>query len=168
MTRRRVSLALALLGVALLTVGTGGFASVDTDRAIRITVADDENGFVGIERGNRSLGNGVHEDVTLLTLRNQFNDNPLEVSEVRVSGENESQPPRVRNVSVESEARGSTKAIIADVTCANNTNNTEVFTVSVDLSENDGGISVQLARDVEISCAGAPTTERSNRTVDGS
>lgn len=167
MTRRGVSLALALLGVVLLTVGTGGFSSVDTDRSVRIGVADDENGFVGVEQGNQSLSNGVHEDVALLTLRNQFNGNALEVSNVELAESDDSRPPRIRNVSVASDADGSTKTIVADVTCASNTNNTEVVTVSVDLSGTDDEFSVQLARDVRIICTGDAPGEQSNRTADG-
>ncbi|WP_137284855.1 hypothetical protein [Halorussus salinisoli] len=166
MTPRRVSLALALLGVVVLTVSTGGFSSADTQRGFQVTVADDDDALLEVDRENESLPNGDHRNVRLLTLRNRFGDGPLVVSSVSVVGSDESQPPRVRNLSVASEDGGATKAIVADVTCANNVNNTEVFTVRINASANDGDVSVRLSRDVRITCTGDPAGPKSNRTTD--
>lgn len=166
MTRPRFSLALALLAVVVLTASTGGFSSVDADRSLEVAVVDDDHALLEIDRGNRSLANGVHRKVRLLTLRNQFGDGPLAVPTVRVVGSGESQPPRVGNASVTSDDGGTVKAIVADVTCANNSNNAEVFTVRVRASANDGDVSVRLSRRVRVTCTGDPAGRQSNRTAD--
>ncbi|MFC7082442.1 hypothetical protein [Halorussus caseinilyticus] len=95
MATRRVSLALALLGVAVLTVGTGEFTSADTDRGLRVVVTGDD-ALLEIDHGSRSLSNGVHRRVRLLSLRNQFGDGSLSVSVVRVVGSGDPRPPRVK------------------------------------------------------------------------
>ncbi|MFC4447717.1 hypothetical protein [Halorussus aquaticus] len=166
MTRSRFPLALALLAVVVLTASTGGFSSVGADRSLDVAVADDDHALLEIDRGNGSLANGVHRNVRLLTLRNQFGDGPLAVPTVRVVGSGDPQPPRVGNASVTSESGGTVTVVVADVTCANNSNDAEVFTVRVRASANDGDVSVRLSRRVRIACTGDPAGGRSNRTAD--
>lgn len=164
---RRVAIALALLGVAALVTSTAGFSSTIADRDVRVAVADDDDALVGVDQQNRSLRNGVHENETLLVLRNQFDDGPLAVSNIRVAESDDPRPPKVENVSVASGGGTSTKEIVADIKCANNTNNAEVFTVSAIVSANDGEVSVHLSRDVQIACTGKPAGTNSTRTTDG-
>lgn len=150
MTGSRVPLALALPGVVVLTAGTGGYLSPSADRSVEIAVADDEYALIEVDSVDRTLDNGNNQTVTLLELRNQIDDGPLAVSELSVTGEDDSRPPKVLDWSVASGATDATKRITAEVVCANNVENSEVYTVSA----NGNQFSVRLFRDVSIACTG--------------
>lgn len=47
---RYASVALAVLAVTLVAVGTGGYSAVTADRSISVTVADDSTAVLGLER----------------------------------------------------------------------------------------------------------------------
>ncbi|MFC7082441.1 hypothetical protein [Halorussus caseinilyticus] len=55
--------------------------------------------------------------------------------------------------------------IVADVTCANNGENAEVFAVRVVAAVRGGDVSVRLSREVRITCTGDPAGPKAGRTT---
>lgn len=176
MTRRRVSLALALLAVALLAVGTGGFGSSEVDRGLDVAVVDDESALLGVEVGENDadevrLDNGDNRDVTLVALENQAGDSALRVANLRVSPRDadrnltSGRPPHVRNVSVKAGAAPTEKRIVAEtVVCGNNRENR--MGIDVDLTAYADGVAVELTRTVWVECTGDPSGPPSEGTIE--
>lgn len=174
MTTRRVSLALALLGVTALVVSAGGFSAGTVDRGISVAVVSDESAYLGVDANEPVLVNGHHTDVELFTLENQVDSKPLTVSILEVQGANWSEsPPKVSDLSVETGDTPSEKRIVADVVCAHNgdsettVENTQTITVHMEASVSDGGLAVRLSRDVKVTCSGDPAGQNASATDEG-
>lgn len=175
MTRRRISLALAVLGVVLLTVGTGGFSSVDADRNVRIAVANDEHALLGVDERTPEPGNGRHRDpVVLFVVENQASSSQLDVTVLDVESAHvddargEGRPAKVPSVVARAGDTATEQEIVAKriVCAANRANETRV---TVRFRASTDGFSVQLERDVRISCSGNPDSagddaDATNRT----
>lgn len=175
MTRRRISLALAVLGVVLLTVGTGGFSSVDADRNVRIAVADDERALLGVNERTPELDNGRQRDpVVLFVVENQASSSQLDVTVLDVESEHvddtrgEGRPAKVPSVVARSGDTATEQEIVAkQVVCAADRANETRVTVRFRASTDE--FSVRLERDVRVSCSGDPSgagddADATNRT----
>jgi len=171
---RRVPLALALLGIALLAVGTGGFSATSADRGVSVAVVDDENALLGVENGAVALDNGNHSDVTLLALENQADSTRLRIADLTVETPPDERaldagsPPKLYGVSVESNGNPTKRRIVADkVVCASNRGNEK--RVIVGLTASSEHLTVELAREVVVECTGNPPADApENGTPDGS
>lgn len=177
MTRRRVSLALALLAVALLAVGTGGFSSSAADRGLEIAVVDDERAFLGVDVGGDGEtvrldnGNRDNRNVTLLALENRVGDSTLRVADLTVEARDadrrltSGRPPHVRDASVQPGTDPTEKRIVAGtVVCASNQENR--MAVEVGLTAYADGFAVELTRTVWVECSGDPPGPPSEGTTD--
>lgn len=81
-TIRILSLGLAITAALFLVSGTLGFTSTTADRGVSVTVADDEDAFVGY---NPTDVRGAREDneIEIFTIQNRFNQN-ISVIDVRL------------------------------------------------------------------------------------
>lgn len=76
MARLALRVALLLVVVAGLSVGTAGFSAVDADRAIEVNVVDDDEAYVGVvacAKGNDSTGSG--KESVRVRVTNRYTDN---------------------------------------------------------------------------------------------
>lgn len=176
---RRVPLALALLGVALLAVGTGGFSSSTADRSVSVAVVDDKNALLKVDVGNKTAeadetgdvdgvvrvdnGNSPPENrnVPLITLENQADSSELTVAKVTAKtpvgerGLSAGRPPKISNVSAVSNADSTKRQIVAgSVVCANNKESEKTVIVSFTASSDQ--FTVELSRTVTVKCTGDP------------
>jgi len=164
---RRVSLALALVGVALLAAGTGGFSATTADRGVNVAVVDDENALLGVDDESVVLDNGNNSRVSLLTLENQADASPLTVTDLTVEtapGERNltaGPPPKISGVSVDSESPSTKRPIVADkIVCANSTRNEKTLLIGLTAASDD--FTVELTREVNVVCSGDPSGNSSD------
>ncbi len=74
----------AIAAVVALTTGTGGFTSATADRGVEISVADDANALLGVERTTSGTVNGTTN--LTVTVTNRFVDTSFTSVEVTVGG----------------------------------------------------------------------------------
>ena len=84
-TRTLVVVCGALAAVVALTTGTGGFTSATADRGVEVSVANDANALLGVERTTAGTGNGTTNLTVNVT--NRFGTSELDTVTVRVDGE---------------------------------------------------------------------------------
>lgn len=169
--RGRLLAVAAALAVAA-TVGSGGFTSVAADRGVSVAVADDGEAFLGVDTRDLSVDNGNHH-VTLIDLTNRFPGEPT-VESVRVhdtriveqrgpgaaGASNGNAIPNVRGVHG---TTGDNLAIEGTVVCGNGGQSggrdAPQAVVAVDFVVDAGEVTVEMTREVEITCAGQPPGE---------
>lgn len=162
MARRWLYLVALVLALSLL-VSTGGFSAVNADRSVSVSVVPDDQALLGIAQHNVELDNGRHDDVTLVTLENQF---PEDLSDVQVwvHEDDDQRAPKFLSqnssvVSVSGELGvGESVPVRADVGCSNagGSGSTEEWTVRVVAS--GGSAEVELNRTVSVTCTGEPSS----------
>lgn len=158
---RQLVLALAVLAAVVLVTGSGGFDAVQADRGVHVAVADDEHAYLGIAVDDPTLTHGAHDDVVLLSLRNQFGRPLTEVS-VTVTNDGKT-PPVLRAVDAPASLSvGERGTVTADVTCGG-LDRGETWTVTVVAS--GPGVETALSREVTVTCEGPPGTTTPTRTT---
>ena len=137
----------------VLVAGAGGFSTVDAQRDIAVTVADDENAYLGVETHAPELRNGNHRDVPLVTLTNHVLAGTMMVT-VDVPASN-GPPPVVEGLDGESLsiAIGESKNVTTDVSCG--PAGAEEVTIDITATSRDG-TKIELRRTVTITCTGGP------------
>jgi hypothetical protein len=162
MTPRARHLLLALAAVCLVTT-TGAFSSTTADRSVSVSVADDEDAYLGIEIDdpvvverestggtNNTTENGTNaadewsEDMTLLTFTDDFGTS----LDVDVSVAESGEPSVDLATGTVSLASGETAAVEATVTCRGDNSRD----VTLDVTATGDGVVVDLTRAVEIRC----------------
>jgi len=138
---RRRLLALGFAAALLASVaGTGGFASVDASRGIEVAVVDDDEAYLGIERGDASDGTWN------VTLTNRLGTGePLDVA-VEV-GE--------QTATASSIDSGESETVtLTGVACGD--------TANVIATAPDGSVTIEASR--EVSCSGPSGSSSSTAT----
>jgi uncharacterized membrane protein len=149
---RRLAAVLTVVGVALLTTGSGAFTAAQLDRGVDVSVVEDEEAFLAVEEldpapeadANSSTD---HVDVELVQLTNQFTAQDLTVAvdiDERSSGPDATSEPTASSVS-----SGETETVTVDVECPAGSSNEDW---SVDITAEGEGVEIQLTRTVEVSC----------------
>jgi len=72
----------AVVAVVALTTGTSGFSSATADRSLEVSVADDADALLGVERTTSGTANGT--TTLTVTVTNRFADTAFEDVEVTV------------------------------------------------------------------------------------
>lgn len=152
--RRRFCLVLLLAAVAL-AVGAGGFEEATSDRAVAVSVADDDSALLGLTVQDPSLAHNTsrsqteHEDVELLSVRNGF-PNDIESVDVQVvdDGGDVAGVTNVTRSSGTPLGSGETGDVTADIVCE------RAGTASVELALTASGqaSTVDVRRTVSVTC----------------
>lgn len=149
--RRTWLYASMVLLAASLVVTTGSFTTVSADRGVHVTVADDGNGLVGVHEGETTARIG--EQLELLYLEDNFDTDEAPVVEsVRVRPQDgpvtlPTWSPEPLDTSIVVRCRGPT---------------TGAELVTVDLVVKTDGVTVDLERNVAVTCEMPPETERND------
>lgn len=74
MKRRNLILLLGGASSGAMSVGTGAFSSMETERGVSMNVVDDDRAFVGYQSSDRHLPDDANDDgtVDLVTMTNRF------------------------------------------------------------------------------------------------
>lgn len=181
---RYLSLALVLVAAALAT-GTGAFTSVNGDRAMAVSVVENDEALLGISSNRIELDNGAHgngnagsagnsnatgarDDVTLLTITNRF---PEQLSQVSVSrvGDGAGSPPNIvaRSLSYDEQIEsGGSIAVTARVVCSHASGNEETWRFRIEASGESA--SIETTETVTVECTGEPpATPAGQASTDG-
>lgn len=171
MTGRNLLLVVATFCCIVVLIGSGGFSSVSAEGGVAVTVADDESAYLGVQTNEPRLENGNHQNVTLLTVTNQF-PAATEATVMVTIPSSTGPPPVVQRTQREQTTLGAGESttVTADVTCGGT--RTAELPVDISVSATDGTGSesihdVELQRDVAITCTGNPPAHGKS-TPDGS
>jgi hypothetical protein len=178
---RYLSLALVLVAAALAT-GTGAFTSVNGDRAMAVSVVENDEALLGISANRIELDNGVRragtndtdgnpnaagarDDVTLLTITNRFPESLSQVSVSRV-GDGASGPPNIlaNSLSYDTQVEsGGSIAVTARVVCSNANGNEETWRFRIEASGESA--SVETTESVTVECTGEPPAAPADQAI---
>jgi len=155
--RRLVAVAAATLAVTLL-VSSSGFSTVNADRGVSVSVADDSEAFVGVETHSPEIAGAGPETVTLLTVENNFGDS-LSVTATIVDG-GDAPPPFIKETRLETaEPFVGQEDVNATVHCSNSSStasvagpNDKTETVDVRLTVTGSSVRVEMTRSVTVTC----------------
>lgn len=165
MNRRRPAAALALVVSLLLVTSSGGFTTAASERNVQITSGTDDSALLTVESAAPELPNGNHRDVTVLTITNRFPAAIVDVDASVRSGGHPS-PPRITGHGLQPPPTpigiGESVDVTASVTCGANPPEADRFTIRV-AAATAGGSSVELERNVTITCTGEPNRGESGR-----
>jgi hypothetical protein len=161
--RSLVALAAALLALTLVS-GTGGFSSVAADRSVNVAVVDDDEAFVGIEKGHidRCGANQV-----ALTVTNRLGSD-LHTVEATVLDDDSDVRATVMDtpgrLGVDDKShRGEITVRVNPATPANeDAGNGDAVdgTIQVRLTVQGGGVRVGLTRSVAVECPSHASEEQ--------
>lgn len=148
MNGRRVLLGVfTIVALAASVFATGGFASVDADRGVDVSIADDDDAYLGISTETATVAANRSDDERLASFTNRFEEDvTVDVTVVEGSDDH----PTVENVSDPGTvAVGDTSHLTADVICENGTAS-EDLTLEIDASGSD--VAVEATRQVTVEC----------------
>jgi hypothetical protein len=152
-TLRIAGIALAIVASVVLVAGTLGVSSTTADRAVSVSVADDQNAFVGYDAtDNDNVTTGDH--IEILDIANRF-EQPINVTDVNLdSGPNVSLSPNQLPEDIGPGDEAPVTASVEECTAPATEDISVTITVAGD------GVRVELssgsetvARSVEVSCA---------------
>jgi len=158
---RRIWLLVAAFAALSLAFGTGGFSAAELDRGVQVSVAEDEDAFVGIHGqdsitisygSNDEQGNDRREVVQLLALENNFGE-PM-TFDVTVHDPT-STPPNLGQGSdgydsFTLDATDGSRGVSFPVVCAAANGGSETWTVSI--TGQSQGVTAEIDRSVTIEC----------------
>ncbi|MFB1065050.1 hypothetical protein [Natrinema sp. H-ect4] len=150
-----VGLALMVVGVGLFAVPTGSFSSIGGDRPVDISLADDDNAFLGMHETGVEV-NHPTKAVRVAEIRNNF-DSSLTVSyEASIDSDAVSLEHPSESVTI---SQGSNQAIRATCAPPNGGSGTATLTVTVHEAEADGTTlsEATLEASVNYDCPGKPS-----------
>lgn len=143
---RLLAVVSVVVSVGLLTPQTGAFTSATADRSVSVSVVDDEDAYLGIQRSPVSLAG--NREVVLLTVTNRF-QRALDLT-VRVTERNPGVAPTVTAVDGPAAlAPGGAAPVTASVTCVDSTASGRP---TVTLNASGEGVSVMATRSVAVDC----------------
>ncbi|MGB9986582.1 hypothetical protein [Salarchaeum japonicum] len=73
-TSKAISVTLAVIAVAALSVGTMGFTSVSADRPVSVNVVEKDDAYVGVVACEKSNGNGNGANPMRVWVTNRYTD----------------------------------------------------------------------------------------------
>ncbi|MGM0397470.1 MAG: hypothetical protein ACQEQY_00620 [Halobacteriota archaeon] len=156
---KTLSVALALVAVAGLLVGSIGFGSVAAERGVSVAVVDDDSAYIGYESSDMTVADGDRVEVVTVTNR-LFDD--VSVTNVAV----ESASITFADLSEPTLAPGESAAIEGTVDCSSGASETVEVTVTFD---GEGVIASiygdTVTREFDVSCA--DTTPSATFLADG-
>ncbi|MFW6265639.1 MAG: hypothetical protein ACOC2A_02570 [Halanaeroarchaeum sp.] len=144
---KTLSVALAVVAVTGLAVGSVGFGSAAVERGVSVAVVDDDSAYIGYESADRTVTDG--DRVEVVTVTNRLVDD-VSVTDVTV----ESGAVTITDVSEPTLGPGESAAIEGTVECT--PGESETVAVSVTLA-GEGVIAAiygdTVTREFEVSCA---------------
>jgi len=147
---RRVAMLVGIVLVATSAIsGTGSFSAVAADRAIEVSVADDEAAYLGLAYDETVTVEANETTVTLVAVTNRF-PSSLAVDPELTEGDPD-QPPAIESVDGPGELNsGESGPLSATIRCDNATASE---TVTVALEATGDGVRVSLQRELTVACA---------------
>lgn len=145
----RLGIAFIVVAVGLLVTSTGGVLTVTGTRNVDVETGRDATAYLGVERYDRVLTNGRHEDVVLLELRNNL---PARLTTVTITvTDGHPRPPRSLSIDRPTTlAVGESRAVTADIVCGGRGDRTERWRIAIVATGTDSRITA--ARGVSIRC----------------
>jgi len=157
MTRRWLYGGLVVLALSLL-VSTGSFSAVSADRGVDVTVADDDDAFLGITLESPVLDNGRHDGTELAAIQNRFGT-PLTEIEVTITGDDTQSPKLLPQGTPDVDVPdtlgpGDNGVIEADIQCSNAGGSGPTEDWQIHVSASSDSATVELTRTVTVECTG--------------
>jgi len=170
MTRLRHASFLLVVLAVLLATGTGAFTTVGAERPFEVSVADEENALLGIERpfpdDRIKLNNGVNNEqegssggkdqfdrVEILTITNRYSED-IDITVTPSEGSTRGSPPKFAGEhALDVEQHGDEFDVTADIVCSNADAEDEL-TVSIEAHSDDGAFSVRTTETITVTCTG--------------
>lgn len=148
-TTARLGLALLAVALVLLVTSTSGISTVTGTRTADVETAPDATAYLGIERHDRILTNGRHDDVRLVDLQNNL---PAGLTRISVTvTDTDPRPPHRRSTDwPTSLSVGERGTITADVVCGGPGDRTEQWQIDLVAAGPDSRITA--TRSVAVGC----------------
>ncbi len=157
-TLKLVGLTLMVTSALAIALGTGAFAAIDADRIGYVGISDDRDALLGVDIDEQTVQSD--QEFTLLSVTNRFGE---DVDEIEVTIVDDGGFDSVTVTEAPTQLRsGESGDIGAQVACGPQRSGT----VTVEITAVGAAGSVELTREVEISCAAICTIGSDDRIGD--
>lgn len=154
------------LSAVLLAVGTGALSAASIERGVEVSVANDENAYLGLNAHEQTLTYGqtsaetAHGDVSLLTIENQFGTEAitLTVTDVSDGVPHVTAPSRILETDL---APGENTTVSVPVVCSASGDGT----LDLHVTASTGSTTVEKTKPIPVTCTKNNNVSAPNATV---